>query len=625
MTRVVDTHSNNEIDQSIRYNKIVLKKNPNNYFANCNLAYCYLVKKKFSESIKFYRIGIRINPNGIEAINGLASAYLVSGNNIDGINLFHRALKINNKIIQTLYNLAVFYFENKKYYLSLKYFFKIHAIDPKNLSFYSGVYKVYYELNKYSALLYYLKKGIRLHGQKNLFLYFLYLNSYPRIYFSEHDRKRVVKRFEIILNYIYNYRNFFLVSSDDIYQIFSSVTNFHLAYCGHVPLNLLIKYYNLISFFTTKVCIEKSKDNIIKKKIVIISSFLYNHTVTRLYFKFFEKLNIDYELSFISLSDKNDDLTKKIIKNSSDFRVITNLRESVLFLQKNDFGIIFYPEIGMCPKTQFLASLRLAPIQMCGWGHPLSSGSSKIDYFISSDLMEPEPKKFSNENYKEKLIKIKNLGIDFSNKIFVKSYFKKNYEERRGNFIVIQSLFKIFPEDIKTYLNIIDENNCASITFIRDRSDHISNKFIKFLEEKFKSYFKNYKKPFSFRDKFQFIDRLSRKNFIENIKNYDVVLDTFSWSGGNTHLEALLCGVPVVTLPGDSMRSRHTYALLKKIKLNNLIAKDRNDYCEILKNLINDNNFYKLSVENINKNNYLLYENEAYIDFNKFLKTNIYQ
>jgi predicted O-linked N-acetylglucosamine transferase (SPINDLY family) len=36
----------------------------------------------------------------------------------------------------------------------------------------------------------------------------------------------------------------------------------------------------------------------------------------------------------------------------------------------------------------------------------------------------------------------------------------------------------------------------------------------------------------------------------------DVILDSIGWSGGNTSLQAIELGKPVVTLPGAFMRAR---------------------------------------------------------------------
>jgi len=40
--------------------------------------------------------------------------------------------------------------------------------------------------------------------------------------------------------------------------------------------------------------------------------------------------------------------------------------------------------------TMQIAGLRLAPVQCTAWGHPVTSGLPTIDYYLSSQLMEPE-------------------------------------------------------------------------------------------------------------------------------------------------------------------------------------------------------------------------------------------
>ena len=61
----------------------------------------------------------------------------------------------------------------------------------------------------------------------------------------------------------------------------------------------------------------------------------------------------------------------------------------------------------------------------------------------------------------------------------------------------------------------------------------------------------------------------------------DAMLDTLHWSGGNTSLDALACGLPVVTLPGDFMRGRQSAAMLRLVGAPEMIARDRDDYVRI--------------------------------------------
>src|SRR5262249_21369433 len=72
--------------------------------------------------------------------------------------------------------------------------------------------------------------------------------------------------------------------------------------------------------------------------------------------------------------------------------------------------VVIFPEIGMDPVTPRLAGLRLAPVQFGSWGHPSTSGFPTIDYFLSSELMEPPD---AEAHYTERLVRLPNLGIAY--------------------------------------------------------------------------------------------------------------------------------------------------------------------------------------------------------------------
>ena len=66
------------------------------------------------------------------------------------------------------------------------------------------------------------------------------------------------------------------------------------------------------------------------------------------------------------------------------------------------------PDVGMTPQSRILSLYRIAPIQFSAWGHPITTGSENIDYYLSSDLMEPAD---AQSHYSEKLIRLPNLAL----------------------------------------------------------------------------------------------------------------------------------------------------------------------------------------------------------------------
>ena len=75
--------------------------------------------------------------------------------------------------------------------------------------------------------------------------------------------------------------------------------------------------------------------------------------------------------------------------------------------------------------------------------------------------------------------------------------------------------------------------------------------------------------------------RLDRDQYLSLNLSSDIFLDTIDWSGGNTTLEAIACNLPVVTLPKEFMRSRHSYAMLKILETTETIANNESEYIDI--------------------------------------------
>lgn len=65
----------------------------------------------------------------------------------------------------------------------------------------------------------------------------------------------------------------------------------------------------------------------------------------------------------------------------------------------------------------------------------------------------------------------------------------------------------------------------------------------------------------------------------------DIALDTFPFTGSTTTFEALWMGVPVITLLGDHMVARWSGAMLKKLKLDELIANSETEFVAIAQGL----------------------------------------
>jgi predicted O-linked N-acetylglucosamine transferase (SPINDLY family) len=63
-----------------------------------------------------------------------------------------------------------------------------------------------------------------------------------------------------------------------------------------------------------------------------------------------------------------------------------------------------------------------------------------------------------------------------------------------------------------------------------------------------------------------------RARFLQIAEACDVALDSLGFSGGNTTLDALITGLPLVTSPGEFMRGRQSMAMLQALALDHCVA-----------------------------------------------------
>ena len=87
-------------------------------------------------------------------------------------------------------------------------------------------------------------------------------------------------------------------------------------------------------------------------------------------------------------------------------------------------------------------------------------------------------------------------------------------------------------------------------------------------------------------DSITFIGR--EKEFKDHLNAYneiDIALDTFPYNGVTTSFEAIWMGVPVLTMAGYNFNSRCGESINKNLGMDQLIAKDENDYVQKAINL----------------------------------------
>jgi protein O-GlcNAc transferase len=218
----------------------------------------------------------------------------------------------------------------------------------------------------------------------------------------------------------------------------------------------------------------------------------------------------------------------------------------------------------MDATTAKLASLRLAPVQAASWGHPETSGLPTIDFYLSAQALEPAD---AQANYTEKLVALPNLGC----------WLVPTKEESgkppaldlAADELVLLcpgNAFKYAPQHDRLLAAIAQRVPRSRLVFFRSRPEPLAEKLRARLAESFR------RAGADFERQVTFLPWQSRASFRALLKRADLYLDTVGFSGFNTAVQALECGLPIVAREGRFLRGRLGSGVLRHLGLDALVA-----------------------------------------------------
>lgn len=533
-------------------------------FNNLGSAYQSLARVKEAESC--FRKSIELQPDNIYAHFGLGHALLVQLKMEEAEKVLRRALFLDPDNIQVLNNLAYSLKEQSKNLEAASVYQHALSLKPKGLKAFIGAH---------------------------LMLPAIYSNA-AELFAA---RKRYSEGLKTLRD---NTENFLEIESKELLSGLSW-TNFYLAYQGQDDKSLQVEYAHFVAEILQVAAPDlmqpiKQDSTASQRRLRIgfLSSFMRDCTVGSYFKSWVTSLDRGkFEVYCYYIGHMQDQVTQEFTNASDSYKHLVGDADYIgRQVKKDQLDILVYPEIGMDPGALVLAAMRLAPIQCAAWGHPVTTGLANIDYFFSSALMEPEN---AQTHYSEQLILLEGVGTCYLKPALPSPAKRSDFSlpEERVLYLCPQSLYKIHPDNDKLMLEILARNQNAVLVFFQATDISITRAFMKRLENVFDE------SGMEKSGQIKVLPRMAHANYLRVNLLCDVMLDTLHWSGGNTTLDALACGLPVVTMPGKFMRGRQSYGMLKCMGLNELIAHDHKDYIEIATRLGTDKAWHQQVVQQI--------------------------
>lgn len=282
------------------------------------------------------------------------------------------------------------------------------------------------------------------------------------------------------------------------------------------------------------------------------------------------------------------------------FFINPDFESAIREIRIEGFDVIVYHEVGTDPTNYFLPFFRLAPVQCTSFAYGYTSGLPSIDYFLSSELIEPEN---GDRHYREKLVRFQSFGYLFERppafpEIQDRTLF--GFSEKDHIYGCYQNFFKIHPEHDRIIGEILRRDPQGLLAIIDSEKPNQNEA----LMARFKNSFPDCI------DRVRMLPRQPPDRFFSLLRFSNVLLDSLHLGGGTTTLEGLSLGTPIVTWPGEFARGRFTSACYRLMGIENCTATTHDEYVEIALRIANDTAEREAIKEKILAANHLIFEDD---------------
>lgn len=669
----------NRVEMALEHYMRAIEANPQYLLAYLSLGVAFGKLGKTKECIEAYKSALAINPNYPEVLLNLGSVYHSLGmlkeaqecydrcvkarptypeayNNFgfllnemgrhgEAIASLERALEFRPNYADAHLNMAYSYYKQdlfEKAYANCNKALELRPDSPliyRTLGLLAGdTGEVDESINHYLKELHLRADSVGASDLvKEVGSLILELRRLPILYFREEEIKETRDRFmgclDKALSLVADGCTFTEGEVEILRTLLVNTSNFYLAYqiyndkelqCKFAELTTRILNKELSPYLNLDRSEEQSRRIASRSKIRVglASSSLGAHHGSYWAFAWLANLpREDYEFFLYSLNGVEDEVTHKFATLGT-YKWLpfsgTNYLDSCRTIKNDELDILFIPDVGMTGQSKILSLTRMAPIQCVSWGHPITTGSKNMDFYLSSDLMEAEN---ADEHYSERLVRLPNTMLYFDEPRLIPDVVTRadfGIPDGKVLYGSVQSLFKYLPQYDYIYPAIAKQVPDAFFVFVGNKSEKVNSMF----EQRMRACFE--KEGVDYDKHVKMLHRLPFDRFMKLMDLLDVYVDSIGWTGGITTMRAIGVDLPVVTIPGEFMRGRHSYAMLKAIDYDELITDSLDEFLALCVKLGQDRKYHESVVENLRaKKHKLFYDKEPIEYLDRFFKAEV--
>jgi predicted O-linked N-acetylglucosamine transferase (SPINDLY family) len=237
----------------------------------------------------------------------------------------------------------------------------------------------------------------------------------------------------------------------------------------------------------------------------------------------------------------------------------------------------------------FLPFFRLAPVQCTSWGIQVTSGIPTLDYYLSSELVEPAD---AQDHYSETLVCGRTL-LAYQTPVAPPRAAKPReafgFDPGRNLYLCAQHLGKFHPDFDPLLAEILRRDAAGLIVITEDRYGRGAH----VLRQRFQETIPDVA------GRVVFLPRQPLPDYFSLVSLADVLLDPLHFGGVNTTYDGLALDKPIVTMPSQFHRGRYTYGCYRRMELDDCVASSSEEYVRKAVALGTDADYRRFVVERI--------------------------
>lgn len=324
-------------------------------------------------------------------------------------------------------------------------------------------------------------------------------------------------------------------------------------------------------------------------RLGIISSDLHRHPVASLVvalFRYHDKQKVEL---WCYSAGTLDDVTAKLQQMADSWCDIRGWQteEIAKRIRADGIGVLFDPSGhtagNFCPVMAYCP----APLQLSGIGYMGTTGLTRVDYFLGDKYLDEEA---AEQDFAEKLLVMPETHFSYTPLVLPPTPAEKAPVLANGyiTFGCFNNLSKVTSEMLAVWRQIMER--------VPDCKLLLKNKLLN--TEDGQQYMKDRLSGYGLD-----ITRIELQgfsgNYLQEYKRMDIALDTYPYTGGQTTLEALYMGVPVVSRYGRQHGTRFGYSILQNCGIPELAVASDSEYVERAVGLTEDKDLLNALHQNL--------------------------